>query len=341
MGEMGAAGRTLLAFFIGAITACSSALTSSPPKSYVPWEPLPPAQHYVTTPLASPVSPPAVPEGAAVCRGAQLEGVALAEGAATGNVNMPLLFRNRSTTDCFLEGYSSVSVLNADGRPLAISTGEKSQGTFFADDPVTRVMLLHGTPALPKPFARSNGSLGQAFMNFSWYDCREPRASRLAIDLPNGGGWFWMPFRISADASPACHGSSDDYTVTERGPFSAAGLSWAPSLDFISAEVNIVAPRSAARGAEVRYFITIRNGSTRDYDMLPCADYSESLVKERLATYQLNCASVARIAPGGMATFEMRARIPRALATGPSEVVWCLSDGRLGIACGTAAIDIT
>ncbi|TMG08114.1 MAG: DUF4232 domain-containing protein, partial [Chloroflexi bacterium] len=149
---MGAAGRTLLAFFVGAITACSSALTSSPPKSYVPWEPLPPAHHYVTTPLASPVSPPAVPEGAAVRRGAQLEGVALAEGAATGNVNMPLLFRNRSTTDCFLEGYSSVSVLNADGRPLAISTGEKSQGTFFADDPVTRVMLLHGTPALPKPF---------------------------------------------------------------------------------------------------------------------------------------------------------------------------------------------
>src|SRR5439155_1565403 len=85
-----------------------------------------------------------------------------------------------------------------------------------------------------------------AFMNFSWYDCREPRASRLAIDLPNGGGWFWMPFRISADASPACHGSSDDYTVTERGPFSAAGLSWAPSLDFISAEVNIVAPRSTS-----------------------------------------------------------------------------------------------
>ena len=99
MGEMGAAGRTLLAFFIGAITACSSALTSSPPKSYVPWEPLPPAHHYVTTPLASPVSPPAVPEGAAVRRGAQLDGVALAEGAATGNVNTPLLFRNRSTTD--------------------------------------------------------------------------------------------------------------------------------------------------------------------------------------------------------------------------------------------------
>jgi len=34
--------------------------------------------------------------------------------------------------------------------------------------------------------------------------------------------------------------------------------------------------------------------------MLPCADCSESLVKERLATYQLNCASVARIAHGDL-----------------------------------------
>src|SRR5206468_11027525 len=78
--------------------------------SYVPWLALAPTRQYIAAP---PVTPPAVPPGTAECQASQLEGESLGEGAAAGNVNMPLQVRNRSASACYVHGYPDVTVLDA------------------------------------------------------------------------------------------------------------------------------------------------------------------------------------------------------------------------------------
>jgi hypothetical protein len=358
---MGAAGRALVALAIVMATACGSVHTlakggSSPlddqaapsasgapipvSKTGVPWLPLPPAGITVQAPPASPL--PAIPVGTASCKASQMEGAGLRGGAAAGNIDLPLLLRNKSTTDCFVVGYADVTVLDRFGHVLASAVGSSGVGTFFGDGPVIKVLMPAGTPPLPKPFSTRDGSVGQAFMNFSWYDCQTPPAATIEVGLPMDGGTFSMPYATRSAINPYCQTSADTYRKIERGPLSPAGVDWPPPLAYLDVRARVDAPASAVRGSHIHYLVTLFNASQKVYDMRPCPDYFAALeVKHPLGAYRLNCAPVVQLAPGASVTFEMEADIPEKMPPGPNKLSWLLTDPRLDYASGWAPIDIT
>ena len=327
---MGAAGRALVGLALVCLTACGTTVESVRSSGdYVPWVPLPAAHQYVDPPSAP--APAAVPAGTPECVADQLEGVALAGGAAAGNVNRPLLLRNKGAVDCFVQGFADVTVLDRVGRVLAQAVGATGRGTFFSDGPADPVLLAHGTQALPRPFQARDGSQGQAFMNFSWYDCRQPPAVTLTIGLPDGAGAFRIPYATEAAENPMCPST---YRSISRGPLSPAGNQW----PYVEVEATLNAPAEARPGTRITYYVTLRNAGNRDYDMKPCADYNEGFNgKQFLAEYQLNCVSVSTLKPGAQVTFEMQYDVPAAIGPGTRDLSWFLLDGRLAGGSGAWA----
>lgn len=335
--------RSLVAAAAFILAACGSAPAAGPTKpDYVPWLALPPQHQYVDAPLASPLPPIPVPAGTTACQASQLEGVNLGMSGATGNVNMPLLFRNRGSSDCYLEGYPDASVLAPSGKVLAAGSGTTGRGTFFDDGPVVRVLLRTGLPGLPAPGPGYTPPLGEAFMNFSWYACTPLQANRLALDLPNAGGRLVIPFDMHAYYSAACDGTSNYQPAIFRGPFSPTGVEWPPGYDYLSVTVTISGLTSVQRGKTLVYYVTLRNTSDRDYVLSPCPDYAEFIgPKLGIVEYQLNCGPAAPIRPGRAVTFQMKFTVPSAADTGMSSLNWTLDDGRLDGAYTRAEIDIT
>jgi hypothetical protein len=329
---MGALGRGFVALAILATTGCAATqphLAFTKPAGYVPWAPLAATHNYVEAPPAPVVPPLPIPAGTPACQASQLEGAGVEGGGAGGNVNMPLMFRNMSSTACFLEGYVDVTVLDRAGAVLARGTGKTGRGTFFPEGPVTELLMTTGTPKLRAFGAHRPAGTGQAYMNFSWYDCRELQAAQLAIGLPDGGGTFRMPYPAKAAWYGACD-SSRSYKAIQRGALMPSGTQWPPPPEYINVHVAIDAPASAAPGTDLTYYVTIHNLSTKAFDLLPCADYSEMLTpKENIADYRLNCGGVKAIAAGQRVTFEMRMTLPTTTATGSRQICWYLIDGRI------------
>ncbi|HKC18015.1 MAG TPA: DUF4232 domain-containing protein, partial [Candidatus Dormibacteraeota bacterium] len=114
----------MAALLVGS-AGCGSVHTLATAKSNpgVPWLPLPAAHQSVDAPLAVPMPPIPIPPGTPECQAAQLEGVVSGAGAAAGNVDTPLVFRNTGATDCWLDGYLGITIFDAAGRVLATSTG--------------------------------------------------------------------------------------------------------------------------------------------------------------------------------------------------------------------------
>jgi len=324
------------------IGGCGSTSADVASHSYVPWLPLAPNHQYIDAP---PVKPPTLPAGTPECKASQLEGESLGEGAAAGNVNMPLQLRNRSGSACYVHGYPDVTVLDASGRVLARGLGADGRGTFFGDGPDVPVLLPPGTPNLPAPRLPidSTNLKGQAFMNFSWYDCPPlPQADHLALDLPDGEGRLVIPFALQAYYSAACGNGQPQGPAVFRGPFSATGVPWPPTADTIPVATSISAPHSVSRGATLIYFVTIRNDGSRNYELQPCPDYFEFLTGIKNGpSYQLNCSPVGLIAPGRSVKFEMRMPIPSGQPAGSSYINWGLQDGRIDPAAAQAPILIT
>jgi hypothetical protein len=262
----------------------------------------------------------------------ELEGAALGEGAAAGNINMPLLIRNRTASACYLEGFADVTVVDRAGRVVAQAVGAANRGTFFADWPPVPVLMKPGTTALPTtPSPGQQVSPGQATMNMSWYDCRQPQAAQLTLDLPAAGGRLVVPFSMKGSYSPACDSpSSSPFVSLSRGPLSPAGFSWPPAPDYITVAITVSAPPSVRRGSTLVYYVTLENTSRMDYRLGECPDYNEFLqAKAVVASFQLNCGPVAEIVPGTSATFQMKLVVPSEISTGPNDVTWALLDGRL------------
>jgi len=329
---MGASGGSLIALaLVATAVACASpSPVASTPKSYVPWQPLPAAHHYMNPAQELPAAP-LVPGGTPPCNATQMEGAGLAGGAAAGSVNRPLLLRNKGVSDCFVQGFADVTVLDRTGRVLAQAVGATGTGTFISDGPADPVLMVHGTPALPAPFQNRDGSEGQAFMNFFWYDCRHPLSSTLAIGLPDGEGTFRIPYATEAAGNPMC---PSNYKAIARGPLSPAGNQW----PYVEVEASVKAPAQARPGTRIIYYVTLRNAGNRDYAMRPCPDYSEGFYgKQFLAEYQLNCGSVGTLKPGAQVTFEMRFDVPQSISPGTRDLSWSLIDGRLAGGAGALA----
>jgi hypothetical protein len=318
----------------------------SPAASAIAWLPLPAAHRYPTapTPPATPRPPIPVPPGTPTCRASQLEGASAGGGAATGHVNLPIVLRNRGAAACVLAGWADLAILDGRGRVLAAAAGTANRGTFFVDWPEVAVLLTPNTPALPaRPGSGQPLRRGQAVMNLEWYDCRQPQAAVLVLDLPAAGGRLRVPFDRKAAYSPVCDNPGPKPAgVVVRGPLSPAGFTWPPEPRYLHVGVGIHAPASVRRGATLAYQVTLTNRDHGSYRLDPCPDYNEFLGrKDVVASYQLNCQPVGAIAPGQRVTFQMQLAIPATTATGPNRLIWALSDGRIATPVATAPLTVT
>src|SRR6266511_2088164 len=305
---MGASGGSLIALaLVATAVACASpSPVASTPKSYVPWQPLPAAHHYMNPAQELPAAP-LVPGGTPPCNATQMEGAGLAGGAAAGSVNRPLLLRNKGVSDCLVQGFADVTVLDRTGRVLAQAVGATGTGTFISDGPADPVLMVHGTPALPAPFQNRDGSEGQAFMNFFWYDCRHPLSSTLAIGLPDGEGTFRIPYATEAAGNPMC---TSNYKAIARGLLSPAGNQW----PYVEVEASVKAPAQARPGTRIIYYVTLRNAGNRDYAMRPCPDYSEGFYREQSCLVAVGAENVGEARRDDRLEAEVAKRPRRVLA---------------------------
>src|SRR5690348_10945407 len=92
------------------LTACSS---TTAPKAYVPWLPLPRANQYVSLPSPSPPVP--IPQGTPLCKAGQLDGRMLGVLAT----DTPVVFRNSGPLACVVNGTPELTITDAHGAVLA------------------------------------------------------------------------------------------------------------------------------------------------------------------------------------------------------------------------------
>ncbi|MGP8160700.1 MAG: DUF4232 domain-containing protein [Candidatus Dormibacteria bacterium] len=313
------------------------------PTAFVPWQPLTAQGVYPQAPVVTPSPPLAVPAGTPACQASQLEGIEAPGGAATGNVSERILLRNLSDTACYLEGYADVSILDSSGRVLASAVGSADRGTFFdLSLQVVPILMEPGTPELSPSEMVGVSGLGQAFVNVTWYECHPAvQAAQAALHLPNAGGRLLVSFAIQSPYSPACDATATTFVALSRGPIDAAGYLSQPAPVYIEMAISIDAPPSVTAGSTLTYYVTMRNASSTTYDLSECPDYVEMLnAKQPVASYQLNCAPVATMAPGQSVTFQMQLAVPATVAAGPNTLSWALIDGRLSIPTTSTHIEI-
>ena len=311
--------------------------------SAVPWLPLPPTGLLPQPTESSPNPPVPIPAGTPACTASQLEAILMGSFGATGHMNTPVFFRNRSTMVCYLEGYPDLTILSSAGNVLAHAVGSGQRSTFFSDGPEVPVLMEIGTPILQATEGLTQPQVrGQAYVNIEWYDCRSPVAASLAVDLPAGGGRLMVPYAIRAPNSPTCDSPGiAPAAALSRTALFPSGYVWPPEPTYITVAVSIAAPASVKRGSMLVYLVTVRNTSEIDYQLAPCPDYVEfMLAKIPVGQFQLNCGPVGHIAPNAEVTFEMRLALPPGIALGANNLTWTLLDNRLAKPTTQTTIDI-
>jgi hypothetical protein len=326
--------RTVVALL--AVTLLAACNSNSAPASYVPWLPLPRGNQYVLLP--SPSAPVAIPTGTAPCRAAQLEGSL----GATDNLNTAVVLRNKSSTQCYLNGVPDLTIVDAQRSVLVKVAGADGVGTQF-DEYIAAVDVLMAvaTPGLAdsvgSPDAQSLAP-GLAFLNISWTGCSQEPASQLWLDLPDAGGMLVIAFPVAAPNLSTCSHESP----LVRDPFKPTGVAWPPAPDYMQMQYSVDSPKTAKHGSTLEFFVTIRNLSSKDYTLYPCPDYSNALVPGGPVTYyQLNCAAVGAIKSGRSERFQMKFYIPSTTATGPWQLLFGMVDGRTTPPGATVPITIT
>jgi hypothetical protein len=322
--------RTVVALL--AVTLLGACDSSPAPLPYVHWLPLPRGNQYMVLP--SPSAPVAIPTGTAPCRAAQLEGQVVG--------SLGVVLRNKSATQCYLNGVPDITIVDAQRTVLAKVAGADGVGTQF-DEYIAAVDVLMAvaSPGLTElagsPDAQSLAP-GLAFLNIRWTGCSQQPASQLWLDLPAGGGRLVMAFPVAAPDLSTCSHESP----LVRDPFKPTGVAWPPVPDYMQMQYSIDSPQTAKQGSTLEFFVTIRNLSSTDYELYPCPDYSNALVPGGpVSYYQLNCAPVGAIKPGRSERFQMKFYIPSTTATGPWQLLFGLLDGRTTPPGATVPITIT
>ena len=330
--------RTVVALL--AVTLLAACNSSSASASYIPWMPLPRGNQYALLP--SPSARIAIPTGTAPCRAAQLEGRLVGSLGATANLNTPVVLRNKSSTQCSLNGVPDLTIVDAQRAVLVKVAGNDGVGTQF-DQYISAVDVLMAvaTPGLAELVGSQTAQSlapGLAFLNIRWTGCSQKPASQLWLDLPDGGGMLVIAFPVAATDLGTCSHESP----LIRDPFKPTGVAWPPAPDYIQMHYSIDSPKTAKHGSTLEFFVTIRNVGSRDYTLDPCPDYSNALVPNGPVTYfQLNCAAVGALKSGRSERFQMKFNIPSTTATGRWQLLFGLVDGRITPPSATVPITIT
>ena len=110
--------------------------------------------------------------------------------------------------------------------------------------------------------------------------------------------------------------------------FTAPPTARSDRVPYPNLDASIAAPATAS-GPTLDFTVTLTNDGPEPIDFGSCPSYTEVVTADdgasTTATYQLNCASVPSLAPGGSATFAMRTALPG--TTGAARVGWSLANG--------------
>lgn len=229
------------------------------------------------------------------CQAADLNLRAGRGGVAAGTGYRTLVFTDRSSTDCQLQGVPLVQLLDSVGRPLTASQDRLAGGDGGP------VALLPGvtdgggiTPAVP---GQAQLSVGIASVL-----CMARPSTALAVGLPNGGGGLTIPWVRSAYVGGDCGGG---IYVTPFGDALPHTAPPEPPPDFT---VKLALPVSVVIGQTLKYQVRLTNVAGHDIAFTSCPGYTESMKGGSAGLrvrYVLNCRPIGLFKSGETLTLAM------------------------------------
>ena len=222
-------------------------------------------------------------------------------GVGLGSAYTSIIFTNRSSTACQLQGVPVLQLLDASGQLLP--------------QPATQQYSNDSPPVALLPGVADTGGITPPLDGQAEITVRMPTAvclprpsASLVIILPDRAGKLDVAWPRSGAGYPGC-GEGLDTT-----PFSSALPPTpipTPPPDFT---VKFVLPQSIAIGQTLKYEVRLTNIAGRDIAFTTCPGYTEYLKGAGLlrARYLLNCKPLGLFKSGETVKFAMELRISAA-----------------------------
>jgi uncharacterized protein DUF4232 len=310
------------------------------PTDPVPWISATPTTLLLPTP-----SPTLIPAGTRECQAADLQAVFGGIVAATGGqLVASILFGNRASSACVLQGVPAVHLFDSGGHeiPLTATTG---QGL-----PSEPVLVQPGTADVQAHIPRA----GVAYAEMDWqthdgagFPCvPTPReAVAVAVSFPAGDS---SPRLTVSDVMARwstiapCYGRVA-VSAFQQWPAPEAS----PTPDPLgSLTIRIDAPPSVTAGSILGYTVTLQNTGSQLFAFpTDCPVYLEWASDSRRAfakePHILNCRPVGTIAPGGSVRFAMQIPVPSGTQPGPYDLRWMFVGSLLNPSQGKATVTVS
>lgn len=301
-------------------TASAGRETANPKPSgpIVPWI----DQSALTAPSPTPA---AIPAGTPTCRPGDLTASAGWQGGG-GQMIGWLNVKNIGADPCVLHGSPRLVELRSGTsvvKPIAYQ-GEPSDGSSGPGVAADPVLLEPG------------GAAGAYLWWSNWCGTTPPVVTSLVVTLPSGGAPLAAGARSPGPGIggvPRCDAptAASTFTAYAFTPVAPEQPSSAPQ----PASAMLSVPSSATAGADLVYYVTLKNLGAQAAPLDPCPTYSENLVAGGVAMklpaaafLLLNCAVIGpALEPGSFVQLEMRLVIPANAAPGPAVLHWDLDPG--------------
>ncbi len=299
----------------------SAGLATENPKPsgpIVPWL----DQSAMAAPSPTPI---AVPSGTPDCLPADLTASAGWQGGG-GQMLGSLAVTNVGAHPCVLDGNPRLVDLRSGKsivKPITYH-GEPSDGSG-------------NTSAAAGPVLLEPGGAAGAFLWWSnWCGATNPDVTSLSVTLPAGG----TPIEAGPTSPgpgiggvPRCDVPSAPSTFTAYAFTPVAPEQPASSPQPASAVLSV--PSTVTAGADLVYYVTLKNLGTQPAPLDPCPTYSEDLVVGGVALklpdaafLLLNCAFLGpALEPGSFVQLEMHLPIPADAVPGPAILHWDMDPG--------------
>jgi hypothetical protein len=237
---------------------------------------------------------------------------------------------NEAAAPCSLSPGVSVSILDASGHPLSVSTTIVSLGPLCGG---TGGQCPPPGPTAPPwifmPPSAANAQDGGDGGNLVWTNwCGPEPAQPFTLLITLGDGIQVRTPAISAKV-PACLNASKP-SLLEVTPI-AIGGPWpteppAIAPDRLTAGIELTEP--ARPGQPLHYIVVLTNPTGSDIELTPCPTYQERLNAKGgpvVEEHVLNCAAVGAIASGQSVRFAMVIEVPASLpASSDGALAWLL-----------------
>jgi hypothetical protein len=243
---------------------------------------------------------PAYTTGARPCTPADLTVAPGRNGPAAGTVHFQVLFTNRSSAKCWLNGY-----------PASVA-GVASDGT------VTPLPVVRGGPALDGAPSADIAPAQSAEIDLAAGDgCAAITSGQHRI-FPTLR--FGLPGSAPGTTTGTVTGSGDGFDtvcgvwISEFGV--PADIPAGPPPSPLTA--TIASPAAVKAGATLSYQLTLANPTAAPYSLDPCPSYAEYLGGSGgnvARYYDLNCAAVPSIPAHGSVTFQMELPVPASMGS--------------------------